>query len=296
MSRTPRTIAIVLAGVIALAGCASVPPAAPAPGAVSATEPDASAGDAVQLVNLWRVTEAAGAGDEAFLRLDGAEFVAWTDCGIATGTWRASDTAFLAEVSGAVDGEECIRTAPSASAPAESLAWLYAARGFRAADDATGAELLGADGEVVAVLSVDGAPPASSNHSDDFLVAPEITPEIESAFAEPAPLPAAARPVVMDDLLGRWTSDDAEYSGDAFLQFASDGMWSGSDGCNYTGGRFAVTDNGRLLATSGMMTAIGCENWPGATWLWATVRIGLVDDDLAFYDTDGSMLGTAVRS
>lgn len=294
---------VVVAAVLLLSGCAA-PAVDPVvdPAVDSAADSDigdaaaAGRGGAVGLVNLWRVTGAESAGDHAFLRLEAGELVAWTDCGIATGSWRASDTAFLAEVSGAIGGEECIRTAPSASAPAASLAWLYAARGFRTSDDATSAELLGADGDVVAVLTIDGAPPASSDHSDDYLVPPEITPEIESALAEPAPLPAAVRPAVMDDLLGRWAPDNAEYSGDAFLQFASDGMWSSSDGCNHTVGRFAVADDGRLLATSGMTTLIGCDNWPGATWPWSNGRVGVVDGGLAFVDVDGTMLGAAVRS
>ena len=301
MSRTPRMAAVFLAAALALAGCASVPSDVPA------AEPDAAdpgtaapgptAGDAVQLVDLWRVTDAAGAGDEAFLRLDGAELIAWTDCGIAMGSWRASGGLFLADVTRTMAEGECATSVPGAGAPAESLDWLYAAEGYRITD--SGAELLGADGAVVAVLAVDGAPPANPSHSDAFLVAPEVTPEMEAALADPAALAPGVDPVGRDALLGRWGPGESDLPVDAdppFLEFADDGTWRASDGCNGVSGRWVQGADGLLLATSGVSTSIGCENWAGATWLWATARIGLVDGALVFYETDGTMLGTAVRS
>jgi hypothetical protein len=290
-----RLLPAALAVLLALAGCAAVPPE-PEAGPPAANEPAAVDEKAISLVGLWRVTGADGAGADAFLRLDGTSLVAWTTCGIAMGEWRASGGAFLAGVSGAIGGASCLGD-PGAGVPADSLEWLHDARGFRAVAGAAGAELLDADGRTVAVLGVDGAPPANPDHTDDYLDAPEVTADVEDRFVTPAPLPPDATPVTAADLLGRWEPDAGFAAEPPFVSFDDDdGTWTGSDGCNGGSGRWTLGDGGLLLATSGPSTLIACEGAAVPYWMARAARAGIVDSHLVLFDSAGNRLGELHRA
>ncbi|GAB2450191.1 hypothetical protein HD599_002192 [Conyzicola lurida] len=288
-----RRVFPVAIAVLVLTGCVAAPPSIPAATPPESGPASTGAVSALPLVNLWRVTEADGSGDEAYLRLDGRDLTVWTACGVATGDWRAAGGAFLADVSGGL-GTGCLTENPAI--PVASLEWLYAARGFRLVDDAAEVELLDSDGAVVAVLRVDGAPPANDSISDDYLRAPEVTPEIEALFAEAAPLPDGVEPADAAALVGRW-EPAGDYSPDQpFVELAEDGSWTGSDGCNGGSGRWVVGDDGRILATAGPSTLIGCDGAAVPNWLAAASTAGLTDSQLVFFDTAGIELGRVAPS
>ena len=76
------------------------------------------------------------------------------------------------------------------------------------------------------------------------------------------------------------------------MEFEADGSWRGSDGCNATEGRFVQGIRGLLLATSGVSTAMGCENSDGPLWVAEAARAGMTGDALTLYGQDGKKLGS----
>ncbi|MEU6699553.1 hypothetical protein [Pseudonocardia sp. NPDC046786] len=96
------------------------------------------------------------------------------------------------------------------------------------------------------------------------------------------------RPAVAGDLTGgHWYPADGTAQGRAFAEFAADGSWTGSDGCNGQSGTWALDDNGSFTGTAGTSTLIGCENVPVAFWIDEAVRAGTDDGDLLLHDAAG---------
>jgi hypothetical protein len=285
-----RVATIALAAILLLAGCSSAPPPSVSPSPESSEAPESAAEtdwDAgLQLVNLWRVSGAEGTGPDTFVRFAASDVTVWADCGVASGSWRALGSAFVADLWGA-DSGECLGEPVRRTHP--SLAWLDAAQGFRTAG--AGIELLDRVGTVVAVLTVDGVPPANPHYADSFREAPVITPELEALFAPPQPLPRGDSPADATQLVGRWEFAGAFSAGVPFVEFTSDGSWEGSDGCNFSGGRWAADSTGAFVATSGVSTLIGCEGAAVPSWVWAASRVGIRDDALVLFDTAGGQLG-----
>jgi hypothetical protein len=60
-------------------------------------------------------------------------------------------------------------------------------------------------------------------------------------------------------------------------------------------GRWAVGADGRVLATSGASTAIGCHNIPVDQWWPQAGRAGFDGRTLVLLDTDGHELGRLDR-
>lgn len=264
-----RLVRIALVAVVlALAACAPVS---------KSTSSSADSADPTALVGLWRVA-AEGEGAATWIKFD-ASVTLWSDCGIALGDWRASGALFVTDMTGSLN-PWCTEHFP---------AWLGDASSYRVFSN-THAQLLRADNTVSAELTVDGRPPTSEQYSDDLVAVPTLTPEVVARLAAPQPLPdgvPAARTVI-----GRWTPSDATAGRDPYVEFAADGSWTGSDGCNAAGGRFVLGDAGLLLATSGASTAMGCDNSDGPTWVAKAARAGLDGDALTLYDTEGKKLGS----
>ena len=64
-----------------------------------------------------------------------------------------------------------------------------------------------------------------------------------------------------------------------YAEFAPDGTWTGTDGCNGLGGVWRLAAGGLSLATTGPMTAMGCEGMqPVETWIAQATRAGLPDN------------------
>lgn len=240
---------------------------------------------ALGLVNLWRVSGAEGEGDATWLRLDSQEFQLWGDCGVFFGSWSATNTLFLADVVDATDG--------CASNERPAVEWLESVTGF--GSGVNGYDLLAADGNVVASLSVDGAPQPIPAVEDALTHRPEVTDEVRRLFSASATLPDAVSPVATDALPGRWVPTTPIESSDPFALFEAGGVWSGSDGCNGNGGRWAVSDSGEFLATVGPSTLMYCEGAAIPFWLAHARSAGTIAEGaLVFFDTEGAELGRLI--
>jgi heat shock protein HslJ len=284
--------ALTIAGLL-LSGCAS---AAQPPLSVPPGEGTTSDVDATGLLDVWRVSGAEGEGEDTWLKFGANEFVLWHECAVVFGSFRASGSLLIANPDAAHGWPECTMPAGPPMVP-----WLASVTGFASADG--GYELLDADGNTVATLALDGAPPETPGLDSSVREAPEVTPEVEALFAAPAPLPTGITPV--QELVGRWLPapassgnvDEAEQpTTEPFVEFHADGTWTGSDGCNGHGGRWAATAEGNLIATAGASTLIYCEGAPVGTWLSATALAGLAGEELVLLDNAGTELGRMVQA
>ena len=271
-----------VASAILLSGCAGPVVNADAPDQVGSLDDGAQVVDPIELVGLWRVRDAAGEGDSTWLRLAGG-FMLWNDCGVAGGSWKARDDAFLAEINTG-HGGDC---AFGEEFPAD---WLTDATGYGYIDGELA--LLDAAGERLARLTIDGNPPTSENFIDEYTEQPDVDEAREYINSEVEPLPAGALPV--ESLVGRWLPTDATGDTDPFLEFRADGTYSGSDGCNGVGGRWAAGSNGALLATLGGTTQMGCDGSNVPQLISQATTVGKVGDELTLYDADGAVLGALV--
>ncbi|MFF2388563.1 hypothetical protein [Agromyces sp. NPDC058104] len=285
--RRGRVAAFVLAttAVCLTAGCAASG-AMPAPTTATATPtPTAAASDPMKLIGMWRVSDAAGEEVDTWLRLDAPEFALWRDCGMISGGWLAGERIFLAQTLGA--SGDC------ASGSFPEVAWLDEAASYRATDD--GWQLLDADGEPVASLAIDGAPDSIDTVAEFYAEPPVIDDRVRAYFADPAPLPVGLTAVEADDLLGRWVPAGGSFASDPHVDFLASGTWTGSDGCNGQGGRWAVEGDGELLVTSGPSTLIGCDGAPAPGWVAGAASAAFDDTELVLIDRDGAELGRLVR-
>ena len=252
-----------------LAGCAGTPPAAE-------VVPEGSA--AVDLVNLWRVSGAEGETADTWLRLDTGEFQLWRDCGMMSGSWSATDGLMLASVFGA--------SGSCATGSIPSIGWLESVAGYSATGN--GWKLVDTTGSAVAFLTIDGAPEPIASAAEFYTRAPEVTIETRAYFADAAPLPAALTPGIVE---GRWTPEGVDPATGAGVEFAADGTWEGSDGCNGGAGRWAADASGGFLATSGPSTLMACDGALVPGWVSQAQRVGFDGDVLVLLDRDGAELG-----
>ncbi|HEU4807857.1 MAG TPA: hypothetical protein VFT01_06305 [Homoserinimonas sp.] len=281
-----KRFALPVVAILLLAGCAGEPPVDDLPPASPPmfAEPGEGESAAIGLVNLWRVADAEGEGAETWLRLDANEFQLWRDCGMIMGAWRATDLLFLASVHGA-SGECATDSIPE-------VEWLESATSF--AQTADGYELL-SGGETVASLTIDGAPEPIDTAAEFYTEPPEITADVRARFTAPAPLPSELEPAAADALEGTWVSP-AIASAEPHAAFSADGNWTGSDGCNGGGGRWAVDGAGGFLATSGPSTLIYCEGAAIPSWVAQAASAGFdVDGLLHLFDASGAELGILAR-
>lgn len=264
-----------------LAGCATPNPASP-------TDPGAGGAEtsAVELIGMWRVSDAAGETNETWLRLDGAEFMLWRDCGVISGSWSASEQLFLAGVHGAMG--DCVtgNTIPTVD-------WLESVVSYEAS--VGGWQLLDASGSAVATLTVDGKPEPHPDIIDYLAEAPEVTDELRAQFRGAAALPASLAAPASADLIGRWNPIGEGAGTDAHVEFAADGRYTGSDGCNGSMGRWVLGSAGELLTTSGPSTLMWCEGAPVPQWVGQAKRAGLDGANLVLFDIDGEELGRLAR-
>lgn len=244
---------LLLTGLLLTAtGCAGASSAA-------GTPPDPAA-----LVGWWRV---AGTEERVLVDAGGLEVV--DGCTTATGTWRADPAGRF------VAGVDSVLPCPDGRAATPD--WIGAAAGFRL--DGEDAVLLdGAGAELVRLQPAD--PVAGSGAVDPGRggVVPDAAPA--------APPPAGLRPAGPADLAGRWAGEGA-----AFVAFAPDGTWTGSDGCNGTGGVWTADEGGGLLATAASVTTlIACDGTDVGTALRTARTAGLDGDVLVLLDAAGAEL------
>ena len=78
----------------------------------------------------------------------------------------------------------------------------------------------------------------------------------------------------------------------AFVDFAADGTWTGSDGCTSTGGSWLAAPDGAFLATArSLMTFVACPGVGVAPEVGAARRIGTDGATLVLLDADGAPVG-----
>lgn len=284
-----KLLAVPLLAVLLLAGCAGQAPQNddPNPDAPPiAGTPVEGESAALGLVNLWRVSGAAGESDSTWLRFDAQEFQLWRDCGMITGSWRATDSLFLAGVNGA-SGECATDAMPTVD-------WLDEVTGF--VETAEGYDLVSGSGTAVASLTLDGAPEPIPTAAESFTQPPEVTDEVRAQFRAAAALPGELVPATADTLAGKWVPVAYSVSTDPQAVFSADGTWTGSDGCNGGGGRWAVGESGEFLATSGPSTLIYCEGAPVPSWVAQATSAGVnADDWLLLFDASGAEIGRLSR-
>ncbi|PRY67665.1 META domain-containing protein [Glaciihabitans tibetensis] len=285
---TMLLLALALTG-SALAGCAATPatrsdrnPDSP-PLAGAGVGPESAA---IGLVNLWRVSGAAGEGVDTWLRLDVPEFQLWSDCGLVVGSWLTTETLFVATTSGASSG-----CASGGGIP--GVPWLESVVSYSASGD--GWQLSNSDGEVVATLTLDGAPEPDPNAAEIYTKPPVITDAVRAAMHQAAAVPPGLTPATGDELIGRWVPVAYSVSTGPHVVFNADGTWTGSDGCNGGGGRWVADDAGAFLAAAGPSTLMGCEGAPVPYWV-AQARSAVIDDGwLLLLDASGSEVGRLER-
>lgn len=275
------SLSVPVLATVLLAGCAT--PDASQPGGPGAPEGESSA---VDLVGMWRVSDAAGEAESAWLRLDTHDFMLWRDCGHIGGSWTAGERLFIASVHSANGNCVVGNTIPE-------VPWLETVTSYRAS--VGGWELLNASGEPVASLTIDGKPAPHPDVADFLTEAPEVTDETRAHFRAAAALASGLAEPSAADLAGRWNPVGEGAGTDAHVEFAPDGTYSGSDGCNGAMGRWLVGDGGEWLATSGPSTLMWCEGAPVPTWVGQAKRAGLDGAELVLFDVDGAELGRLAR-
>jgi hypothetical protein len=105
-----------------------------------------------------------------------------------------------------------------------------------------------------------------------------------------AALPTNLTPV--GDLTGRWIPVDDVGGHPAYVEFAADGTWTGSDGCTPTGGSWLAGPDGAFLATARtLMTFVACPGVGVAPQVGAARRIGTDGPTVILLDADGTPVG-----
>ena len=98
-------------------------------------------------------------------------------------------------------------------------------------------------------------------------------------------------------LAGTWVIDDTFDSPEQpFINFADDGTWSASDGCNRVQGTWELGDGGALTTTAGPSTLMACD---GAQLPLAVAQADYVQlngDALTIYSSSESTKTDLVRS
>jgi hypothetical protein len=266
------------------AGPTDVPTATP-----SVEPPRTPGGDPWRLIGSWLVT-ADGEEPGAVLRISGDDVSLWRRCGQLEGGWRADRSGlFVADLySGS---GRCHPEVPYAPA------WLRAAAAFE--PRGSGQRLLDAGGTVVARLEPGGRPTAGPDLLASLADPPTVTADDRRAFPDPAPVPAGLLPADRASLVGRWLpqpADDVQRPEQPMLQLRADGTWTSSDGCNGSGGRWTAGDGGRVLATVGGSTLVGCRNVDVAGNLYGAARAAFDGTVLVLVDANGAEAGRLAKA
>ena len=236
------------------------------PATAQAVTPRLRGEDPLALVGWWRV---AATGETVVI--DPSRFEVRSDTGTAEGSWVGDSAGrFLARADG------------------EPPAWLGASAGFVA--NGPDRVLLDRAGAPVARLvpapagAVTGADPAR----------PPSDLELR-ARGPVAALPTNLTPV--GELTGRWIPVDDVVDHPAYVEFAADGTWTGSDGCTPTGGSWLAGPDGAFLATARtLMTFVACPGVGVAPQVGAARRIGTDGPTVILLDADGTPVGHLHRA
>ncbi len=296
--RRIRVTSVILAGTL-LTGCGGQPnPESPSPaGSPAAPSTAAQRADPIGLIGLWTPI-GADEEPEAVMRIGADSFELFRRCQIAEGTWDANEAGlFVGAPYGYVlvpDRRGCASEAPLRTADDLSPEWLARVTTFRA--EGPDRLLLDGQGRVVVRLQPRTGPVDRPGLPPERTGVPAVTDEVRLAYAPARPVPASLTPVTPAALLGRWRPESVPASQwYAYVEFRDGAQWTGSDGCNGVGGRWAAGPAGSFVATFGPSTAIGCDNVPVGDWMDRARRIGLDGTVLVLLDGAGNELGRLHR-
>ena len=291
LRRTGLSTVLVLAATL-LASCASVPRAGrPTDAGTSGPSTGSTTFDPTTLVGSWTVD---GADDErsgTVLQVDTA-LALWRACGEITFSYIVGP-----------DGDLHVggwQTAADACRENRDAAWLVGAVRVEGSRDVV--RLLAADGTTTATLHRGGTPQVDADAPPGLAAPPVLTPELRDTLEwSPLRLPEGVLAATAEDLVaGRWVPvDPPETDPDgSWAEFAADGTWKGTDGCNQSEGLWVLATDGELHTTSGATTLIGCDGVAVNSWITAARMVGTSDPggSLILFGDDGTELGRLVRA
>ncbi len=247
--------------------------------------------DVTSLMGNWFVI-GIGVEPDLMVTVDAGEFRVWQACGAAFAGWRGSTSGlFAADVS----------SWSGTCTDKPDLPWLETSTGWQ--PDGDGIALVGSDGATLARLAPGASPTADKNTMDSLADPPVVTDEIRAFLNASPSLPAGITPATREALLGAWIavrpsgrpSPQFSHSTPPGVTLNADGSWGGSDGCNGGGGRWNADDEGRVIASSGASTLIGCDNIDAPGWFAAAWLAGFDGDALVTFGQDGTELGRFTR-
>jgi heat shock protein HslJ len=128
---------------------------------------------------------------------------------------------------------------------------------------------------------------------------PTVTAADKRRFDDPARVPTGLQPADHSSLVGRWVplpGDDVQRPEQPMLDLRADGTWTSSDGCNGTLGRWTTGDGGRVLATAGGTTQMGCTNVNVAATFYTASRAAFDGTVLVLLDASGTETGRLVKA
>jgi hypothetical protein len=272
-----------LVGLLLAACCLSCQDSEQRRGAV-----DVAATDPQLLARDWSV-RGTSSGTKLILRLrpgGGSHLVLMVPCGRSEGEWVTDrdQQLFLGVINGT--SSACYVGKGLKVFPGQE--WMERVTGYRA----RGSErlLVDASGHTLATLSpvpYDRAtPPAGAVGG----VLPTPAPSA-------APLPEGVRSPSREELLGTWTPIAADLPKGSRITFANAGAWNAMAGCGESG-RYVLGQHGRILVSRlDILFAMSCGARSSfQEWVPHTGRVGLVGDELVFYDKEAHELGRARRA
>ena len=169
------------------------------------------------------------------------------------------------------------------------VAWLRSASSFRTTVD--GWELTDAVGEVVATLTIDGAPGPIDSAAVFYTEPPVITDATREAVRQPVPLADGLVPAAGDDLIGLWVPVGDDGSGGPNVFFSQGGTWKNSADCGGGSGTWATDGQGAFLSSAPVShSLVAC---PTASVTYAVEEaksVALDGNTLRLIDGDGTEL------
>lgn len=281
--------------VLLVPGCATAgetPPAGePATPAASSAAPAAGAHDPAGLIGVWTL---AGTSDDpgAVVRVGESSLKLFRNCAILDIEWRADPTGlFVAHLGGHQVSERGRACRPDTAAPV----WVNEAVAFRA--DGQKRILLDARGRTVAEWAPGGKPEAPADLAPADVAPPVVSEDVRRALGRTAKLPPGLTAAAPDRLAGRWVPAEGvpAPARAAHVELSADGSWSGSDGCNAGGGRWAANGTGALLVVAGAQTEVGCDNSDVMAVFGNARAAGFDGDLLVLAGLDGTETGRLRR-
>jgi hypothetical protein len=287
MSRIPTIGVATVLAVVLLSACASASPmGSPTAGRTDASRSPAAAHPA-DLMGMWRVTGGASEGNDSWVRFGERGVTLWRECGVADGSWAASNQLLVADLS-VFYGQGCY--APDALV----VDWFDRVERYRSVGGQI--EVLDQVNAVVTTLVDDDSRPQTN---PDFGIEgddPEATAEQRAALDPGTGLPAGVVPAT--EIVGKWVAADATSTSPEapFVEFAPDGSYTVSEGCNLRIGRWVLGDDGEFVAAAGGTTDIGCDPIPIPDWVDDATHLGMEIGDteapvLTLHDREGNPLG-----